>query len=204
MNNRRIRNNIATPFASLAASYQLLKFITIFLIIVVLTLSISLYLSISKRSIIVGVAADGVPLNLEIVSDSVINVVNYKQFVTHFLNCVYNWNPATVNDQISRSIAFMSRDLKAKYIAMLNDKSYMENLLDYNITNVFQIQKIDDRVVGNKGIFTVTVWGTRLRVTEFIDRTVPLKVHIKIRPVALTKENVWGLEVIELIEEEVK
>jgi len=198
----KVIENFVNPIACLSSANNVLKLITFILLVIIIILSISLYVVSSKNQIVVAIN-DSLPISLNIIDDSIANLINYKQFVIHFLSCLYNWNPDTFYDQTIKATNLMGNNIRKDYIALATDKAYITNIINYRITNAFQVSRMDEKSVISSNVFKLVVYGTKLRITEFIDRTTEVAIVLTIKTIPATKNNIWGLEVIGIEEGEV-
>jgi|GEM_PF-2393358 len=197
----RLFEKFTNPLANLSTAYQTLKIVTFILLVVVIGLTVSLIITLNKEQIVVGVNKQGVPIPMEIKDKRVENMINYKQFITYFLNSVYDWNSDTYIDQIEKALPLMAEDIRGDYIQEMKKGGYIETIKKNQITSSIQVKKIlTDKAKKYKDGYLVKVQAVKLRVTDFIDRTSPVKIKIAFRPVDISSKNIWGLEVFEIKE----
>mgnify|MGYP006284960479 CR=1 FL=1 len=179
----------------------LLKILVIVLSLTVLVLSLLLVNAMGQEETIVALKPDNTPVPTEIKENKISYLVDYEKFLHIFLNQLYDWNYQNYVDNIKGAIPLMSSSLKKQYLNEIKEGGYIEQVNDYQITSSLTIQKIKtDSIKKYKGGYKVKVQALKLKVRDFIDRSIPVEIVIAFRPTDISKNNVWGLEVFEIKE----
>lgn len=178
-----------------------LKITTIILLITNIIFGIAYMKLAGKQQVVVGVNNNGIPEEVVYKGSNISNVVNHKQFLTHILNMVYDWNKDNYKSNIEKATPYMSKSLTANYLEEIQRGGFIDQVIEYEMTSSLTIQSInDDSLVKYKDGYKITVNALKLRITDFIDRTIPVEIDIAFRPVEVSKNNLWGLEIFELKE----
>lgn len=183
-----------------------LKISTVVLLISNLVLVIAFgvaYFNLSKKQqVVVGINQDGIPTeNVVYKGSNMANLVNHKQFLTQLLNLVYDWNKDNYKKNIEKATNYMSSNLSNNYLDEIERGGFIEQVQEYEMTSSLTIQSInEDSLVEYKNGYMITVNALKLRITDFIDRSIPVEIDIAFRPTEITNSNIWGLEIFEIKE----
>lgn len=189
------------------AGYNISYFIKIvvFSLIVILVIeSIAVVFLINRKPKIVVVSSEGIPLPNKLSNEKLINLINTKQFILYFLNQLYDYNKDNYVEKIRGGFPLMSKSLQEQYLNEIETGGYIEQVNKYDITSSLTVKRINERDIkkldNNKG-YLVKVHATKLKVTDFIDRNIDVDIEIGYRPAKFTEDNIWGLEVFYIKEE---
>jgi len=200
----RLFKKFVNPLADLSNAYQTLKIICFILVILLGVLTYSFFQLSNREQIVVGIDGSGIPVPMEVKEENIENLINYKQFITYLLNCLYNWNSETYIDQIKKALPLMADDIQKDYLMEVEEGGYIDTINHYKITSSIQIRRfLEDTAREYKDGFIIEIIAVKLRVTDFIDRTSTVKVSIAFRPTDISNENIWGLEMFELKEQRI-
>lgn len=181
-----------------------LKITTIILLITNITLGVAYMKLSAKQQVVVGINEKGIPQNVVYKGSNISNLVNHKQFLTQFLNLVYDWNKENYKQNIERATNFMNKNLTANYLDEIKRGGFIEQVEEYEMTSSLTIQSInEDSLKQYQDGYIITVNAMKLRITDFIDRSIPVEIDIAFRPTDITKNNIWGLEIFEIKERNV-
>lgn len=180
------------------------KIIVFSLIILLLIESIALVILINRKPRVVVVSSEGIPLPNKVTDKELTNLINTKQFILFFLNQLYDYNKDNYVEKIKGAFPLMSKSLQEQYLNEIETGGYIEQVNKYEITSSLTVKRITDsdikKLQDNKG-YLVKVNATKLKVTDFIDRNIDVNIEIGYRPAKFTKDNIWGLEVFYIKEE---
>lgn len=178
-----------------------LKITTIILLLTNITLGVAYMRLSAKQQVVVGINEEGIPQNTIYKGSNISNLVNQKQFMTHTLNLIYDWNKDNYRKNIEKATNFMSNDLKNNYLEEIKRGGFIEQVEEYEMTSSLTIQSIDDDSLEKyKDGYKITISAVKLRITDFIDRTIPVEIDVAFRPVKVDNNNLWGLEIFEIKE----
>lgn len=178
-----------------------LKITTVILLITNIIFGIAYMRLAGKQQVVVGINQDGIPQNVVYKGSNISNLVNHKQFITHFLNLIYDWNKDNYKENIERATDYMNRSLTSNYLDEIDRGGFIEQVQEYEMTSSLTIQQIkDDSLIQYKDGYQITVNAMKLRITDFIDRSIPVEIDIAFRPTEVSKNNIWGLEIFEIKE----
>jgi hypothetical protein len=197
----RLFKKFVNPLADLSNAYQTLKVICFILLIFLGVLTYSFFQLSRREQIVVGIDNNGMPVPMEVKQVGIENLINYKQFITYLLNCLYNWNNETYIEQIRRALPLLAEDIRKEYLSEVEEGGYIDTIRQYKIISSIQIKRfLEDTARTYKDGFIIDVEAIKLRVTDFIDRTSTVRISVAFRPTNFTPDNIWGLEVFEIVE----
>lgn len=198
---KKIEERYINPIAYLSSYVQILKITVMALVIILLILSFSIYKLSAKQQIVVGLDQNNMPVPMEIKSEEIGNLINYKQFISYFLVTLYSWDNNTYISTIRSVVPMMADTTKDQYLKILQEKKYLDVFKEQKITSVIKIIRIkEDTIIKYKSGFQIKVEATKIRLVDFIERKQIVEFTIGFRPCRPSQDNIWGLEIFELYE----
>lgn len=198
---KKIEERYINPIAYLSSYVQILKITVMALVIILLILSFSIYKLSAKQQIVVGLDQNNMPVPMEIKSEEIGNLINYKQFISYFLVTLYSWDNNTYISTIRSVVPMMADTTKDQYLKILQEKKYLDVFKEQKITSVIKIIRIkEDTIIKYKSGFQIKVEATKIRLVDFIEREQIVEFTIGFRPCRPSQDNIWGLEIFELYE----
>lgn len=189
---------------SLRNNYQtsLLLKITLFVLLLSnVVLGGCLYLVINKSPIVIGLSDHGVPEAYPVKEAPLSHLVNYQYFITVFLNHIYDWDYKNYANNIKKALPMMSASLREEYMEEIKRGGYIDQVNEYQLTSSLTIRQIDSESINPyQGGYRIKVIAQKLKIHDFIDRSIPVEIHVAFRPTNISSDNIWGLEIFEIKE----
>ena len=205
------RKEFIGSITGLSSAVQILRLTTILLFIIVLLLTICLVKAINRQQIFIKVDEDGKAIPTEILEDNAFNLINYKQFLTDFLERAYCWTPSTFKRQIESALPLMDEEAQIYFRKELKQNQTYEIITKNKITNILIVKYIDTNSIKPTDYgWLINVDALKLRIIEventqgiFSTKPVPVRFTIGFKTAPISRENIWGFKVCYLYEEEI-
>lgn len=205
------RKEFIESITGLSSAVQILRLTTIILFIIVLLLTICLVKAINRQQIFIKVDEDGKAIPTEILEDNAFNLINYKQFLTDFLERAYCWTPSTFQRQIESALPLMDEEAQIYFRKELKQNQTYEIITKNKITNILIVKYIDTSSIKPTDYgWLINVDALKLRIIEventqgiFSTKPVPVRFTIGFKTAPISRENIWGFKVCYLYEEEI-
>lgn len=189
---------------SLRNNYQtsLLLKITVFVLLLSnVVLGGCLYLVINKSPIVIGLSDHGVPEAYPVKEAPLSHLVNYQYFITVFLNHIYDWDYKNYAGNIKKALPLMSNSMREEYMEEIKRGGYIDQVNEYQLTSSLTIRQIDsENITPYQGGYRIKVVAQKLKIHDFIDRSIPVEILVAFRPTNISSDNIWGLEIFEMKE----
>lgn len=205
------RKKFLNTISSLSSAVQIMKLSILVLFLVVVLLSISLVRAINRQQVFIIVDEDGKAIPTEIIEENAMNVINYKQFITDFLERAYCWTPSTFERQVKSAMPLMDENAQRFFEKELRENKVYDLVAKNFVSNILIVKYIDSNsIVPTEYGWMINVDALKLRIIEientqgiFSTKPVPVRFTIGFKTCPLSPDNIWGFKVCYLEEEEI-